>query len=124
MGRRTPIRPVEHTATLSVMRPRRSATREAVAAESAKPSGPVQALAPPELRMTACSWPSATACRDHFTGAAKTRLLVKTAAADMDGPRLRTSATSARPLGLRPAVTPAATNPWGAVMLTGPLLPC
>ena len=55
IGSRSPISPVEQTATLSVMRPSRSATREAVAAESAKPSAPVHALAPPEFSTTAWS---------------------------------------------------------------------
>jgi hypothetical protein len=48
---------------------------------SAKPSGPVQALAPPEFKITARNRPSLSTCWDQITGAALTRLLVKTPAA-------------------------------------------
>ena len=83
--------------------------------------GPVQALAPPELRTTARepavgAAPAAT----HSTGAACTRLLVKTPAAASRGPSLTTSATSGRPLGLEPggdARRPG--SPAAAVTLTG-----
>jgi hypothetical protein len=43
--------------------------------------GPVQALAPPELSTTASDPPVADDVRDQVTGAASTRLVVKTAAA-------------------------------------------
>ena len=82
------------------------------------PWGPVQALAPPELRITASTRPSLTTSRDQCTGAAATRLDVKTAAAALDGPSLTTRATSGLPEALSPAVTPAARNPCGAVILT------
>jgi hypothetical protein len=52
-GSRMPISPVLATATSTAPRPSSSATCSAVAWVSAKPSGPVQALAPPELRTTA-----------------------------------------------------------------------
>ena len=76
IGSRSPISPVEQTATS----PRRDAerhapTRSAVAWVSWKPAGPVQALAPPELRTTASTRPSAHApAAVQSTGAALTRL--------------------------------------------------
>src|SRR6185369_3213336 len=118
IGSRTPISPVEQTATSPAPIPSPPATCSAVTWVSAKPSGPVQAFAPPELRTTARSRPSATAWRVHWTGAACTRLVVNTAAAASDGPSLTTSATSGRPDGFRPAATPAARKPFGAVTLT------
>ena len=87
IGRRSPISPVEQTATSPAPQPRRSATCSAVAWVSWKPSGPVQALAPPELRTTACTSPSPSTCCDHRTGAALNRLLVKTPAATAAGRR-------------------------------------
>ena len=80
----------------------------------AKPAGPVQALAPPELRTTARE-PAVRErpARDHSTGAALTRLLVKTPAAASSGPSLTTSATSGPPLAFSPAATPAARKPCG-----------
>ena len=129
MSRGTPMTPVEHTRTSSGRTGRcgsesvsSSATRAAVAAASSAPRAPVQALAEPELRMTARAPPSATAARDHATGAATTRLVVKTPAATSSGPSLTTRARSGLPEALRPARTPAARNPAGAVTLTGRLL--
>ena len=119
IGSRSPISPVEHTATSPAPMSSAVATYSAVAWVSANPAGPVHALAPPELRTTARSRPSATACRDHSTGAACTRLRVKTAAAASDGPSLTTSATSRPPDSFRPAATPAARNPPAAVTLMG-----
>jgi hypothetical protein len=58
-----------------------AATASAVACVSWKPSGPVQALAPPELRITARSRPVVSTCCDHSTGAALTLLRVNTPAA-------------------------------------------
>ncbi len=118
IGSRSPMSPVEQMATSAAETPSSSATCSAVRWVSRKPSGPVQAFAPPEFSTTASTRPSDTTCRDQTTGAAWTRLVVKTAAAACSGPSLTTSATSGRPLGLRPAVTPAARNPWGAVTLT------
>ncbi len=97
-----------------------AATASAVRWVSANPSGPVQAFAPPELSTTASTRPPATTCCDHSTGAALTRLPVKTPAAACSGPSLTTSARSGCPLSLSPAVTPAARKPFGAVTLTGP----
>jgi hypothetical protein len=53
MGSRTPIRPVEATATSIAPMPSSAAACSAVAWVSWKPSGPVQAFAPPELSTTA-----------------------------------------------------------------------
>src|SRR5690606_22277863 len=128
MGSRTPMRPVEHTPTspAETSRPwawRAAATCSAVLCASWKPAAPVAAFAPPELRTTASRRPSAIAWRLQMTGAATTRLDVNTPAAVNWGPSLTTSATSGLPEALRPAVTPAATNPWGCVTLTMPPLP-
>ena len=62
-------------------RPAPSPTYSAVAWVSWKPAGPVQALAPPELSTTASTRPSRTTCWVQTTGAALTRLAVKTPAA-------------------------------------------
>ena len=80
------MRPVEATATSPAPCPRTSATFSAVACVSWKPLGPVQALAPPELRTTAETWPPFSTCSDQSTGAAFTRLEVKTPAAAQAGP--------------------------------------
>ena len=118
MGSCSPISPVEQTTTSVAETPRASAVFSAVVCVFWNPWGPVQALAPPELRITASTRPSLTTSRDQCTGAAATRLDVKTAAAALDGPSLTTRATSGLPEALSPAVTPAARNPCGAVMLT------
>src|SRR3954451_6497132 len=118
MGSRTPISPVLATATSMAPRPSSAAACSAVAWVSWKPSGPVQALAPPELRTTTRARSPASTCRLHSTGAAWKRLVVKTAAAASSGPSLTTTATSGAPEDLRPAATPAAENPAGAVTLT------
>ena len=115
MGSRSPMSPVEQTATSIGATPRSSATCSAVRCVSANPAGPVQALAPPELRTTARNRPSSAHCAVHRTGAALTRLVVNTAAASWRGPSLTTRATSAFPEDLRPAATPAARNPPAAV---------
>ena len=106
IGSRSPMRPVEQTTTSPAATPRSPATCSAVRWVSWKPGAPVQALAPPLLRTTASARPSATTVRDQVTGAASTRLLVKTAAAWWSGPSLTTRATSGRPEALRPAMTP------------------
>src|SRR6202012_1425084 len=77
----------------------------------------VQAFAPPELSTTALTRPPLTTWRDHLTGAACTRLVVKTAAAAREGPSLITTATSRSPEAFSPATTPAAREPKGAVTL-------
>src|SRR3954468_15185976 len=120
MGSRTPISPVDATAMSIAPRPSSPAACSAVAWVSWKPSGPVQALAPPELRTTARARSPASTCRLHSTGAAGKRLVVKTAAAASSGPSLTTTATSGAPEDLSPAATPAAEKPFGAVVLTMP----
>ncbi len=121
IGSSRPMRPVEQTATSTAPRPRTSATFSAVACASWKPLGPVQALAPPELRTTADTWPLFSTCSDHRTGAAFTRLEVKTPAAARRGPVLTTRARSGLPFSLIPAAMPAAVNPFAAVTLTAQL---
>ena len=91
IGSRIPIRPVEQTptSTAPVSRPEAvsaSATSSAVRWASANPGGPVQALAPPEFSTTARSRPSLMTSWVQITGAALTRLPVKTAAAVNSGP--------------------------------------
>src|SRR5262245_15950975 len=117
IGRRSPISPVEQMAISPAESPSAVARRSALVWVSVKPSGPVQAFAPPELRSTARTRPPRTTCCVHSTGAAFTRLAVNTAAAARDGPSLTTTATSRAPDGLSPAATPAARNPSGAVTL-------
>jgi hypothetical protein len=80
IGSRSPISPVEQTTTSPAPTPSTAATFSAVWWVSTKPRLPVHALAPPELRITASARPSETTWRDHWTGAAWTRLEVKTAA--------------------------------------------
>ena len=123
-GSRTPISPVEQTATSPAATPRPAAVFSAMTRASSNPDRPVQAFAPPEFRTTARSRPSATARRDHSTGAANTRLRVNTPAAANRGPRLETTARSGRSPPLIPAATPAAANPAGVVTLTVPLRSC
>ena len=77
IGSRSPIRPVEQTATSIAPMPSAAATASAVACVSAKPALPVHALAPPALSTTAVSRPVVSTCWVHSTGAAFTRLLVK-----------------------------------------------
>ena len=128
IGSRSPIRPVEHTATSPAPTMSRAfaaviaaAVCSAVAWVSWKPAGPVQAFAPPELSTTARTTPPCTTCWLHSTGAALTRLAVKTPATPASGPSLITRATSGAPEDFSPAATPAARNPRGTVTLTGPL---
>src|SRR5215472_530014 len=117
IGSRSPIRPVEQTATSLAGTDSRPARCSAVCLVSAYPSRPVQALAPPEFSTTARTVPPARTSWLHRTGAALTRLAVKTPAAAADGPSLITTATSGLPEVLIPAATPAARNPSGAVTL-------
>src|SRR5713101_1838942 len=84
----TPRSPVEHTATWPAGTDSRPARCSAVCRVSAYPSRPVHALAPPELSTTACTWPPARTCWLQRTGAAFTRVEVKTPAAVAEGPSL------------------------------------
>ena len=87
---------------------------------SANPSGPVQALAPPEFKITARNCPSASTCSDQSTGAALTRLRVNTPAAAKSGPLLTTRARSGLPLDFSPAASAAAEKPAAPVTLIPP----
>ncbi len=95
-GSCSPMMPVEQTATSMAPQPSTSAAFSAVACVVWKPSGPVQALAPPELRTTARSAPPASTCCDQSTGAALTWLVVNIPAAAVPGPSLTTRARSSR----------------------------
>src|SRR5271165_59505 len=117
IGNRSPIRPVEQTAISPAPTSIAVAKFSAVACVSWKPSGPVQALAPPELSTTARTRPPLTTWRVQVTGAACTRLVVNTAAVYHEGPSFRTTATSGWPDCFSPATTPAARKPSGAVTL-------
>ena len=117
IGSRSPISPVEQTATWPAAAEIAPASRSAVSRVSSSPAGPVHAFAPPEFSTTARTWPARVTCSVQRTGAALTRLEVKTAAAACDGPSLSTTATSGSPEAFSPAVTPAARKPRGAVML-------
>jgi hypothetical protein len=77
IGSRSPIKPVEQTAIspAPVSVPQllsAAANSSAVRWASWNPPGPVQAFAPPELRMTARNRPEVSTCCDHSTGAAFT----------------------------------------------------
>ena len=121
-GSNSPMRPVEHTATSSALAPMRLATFSAVALDCSYPGLPVHALAPPEFRITAFTWPSDTMFLDHCTGAAQKRFEVNTPAAASSGPLLTTRARSFLPSTAEmPAATPAAEKPCANVTLTVPL---
>ncbi len=87
IGSSSPIRPVEQTAmspgpTISFLVERSTeAVCSAVACVSRKPCEPVHAFAPPELSTTARTTPPLSTCWLQSTGAAFTRLPVKTPAA-------------------------------------------
>ena len=115
IGSRSPIRPVEQTAISPAESSRAAAQPLGGGVRVLEAERPVQALAPPELSTTARTRPPLATWRDQVTGAACTRLEVKTAAAARDGPSLITTATSRSPEVFRPATTPAARKPSGAV---------
>src|ERR1700730_860886 len=118
MGRRPPMRAVEHPGIAPAESLSAAASRSALWWVSVKPRGPVQAFAPPELSRTARTRPPLTTCSGHSTGAACPGLAVITPAAAREGPSFSTTATSRSPDGFRPAATPAARKPSGAVTLT------
>ena len=95
MGSGTPITPVDATRTNPVGRSSASAARRAISAASARPASPVQALALPLLTTIACARPAEIARCVYRTGAALTRFVVKTPAADAG-----TSATRSARSGL------------------------
>src|ERR1035438_4078841 len=117
IGSRSPMSPVEHTAISPAESPRAAASRSALWWVSVKPAGPVHAFAPPELSSTARTRPPRTTCSVQSTGAALTRVVVNTAAAAREGPSFTTTARTGETESLRPAATPAARKPIGAVTL-------
>ena len=72
IGSSSPIKPVEQTTTSPDEIPSSAPTCSAVWCVSAKPCGPVQALAPPELRIAARTIFSLVTCLLQITGAATT----------------------------------------------------
>src|SRR5580698_10955830 len=91
-----------------------------------RPGPPVAALALPDVRITPAANPDVFSrwARLTCTGAAAARFEVNTPAAGTAFPSaVATTATSGTPLALMPADPPAATNPFGAVTLTGTYLP-
>ena len=114
IGSVTPITPVEHTSTSRSSIPSAPATAAAISRASAIPCSPVQALAQPLLMATARAWPAATRSRSSCTGAAATRLVVKTAATAA-GVSETSNAKSLRFGYLIAASTPAARKPRAAV---------
>ena len=122
IGINSPMRPVEHTAISDTSTPKASAVSSAIFLASVIPCAPLHALALPALKTAALSsfgLPSLSAAWVTFTGAATTRLRVKTAAASKRGPWLTTSAISGLPDGLMPAVVEAAEKPCGTVTPCG-----
>lgn len=90
-----PMTPVEQTSTSSFLQPSSRATLAAVLRDAASPSGPVAQLAFPEFTITARMRLAARrrCSRETITGAACTRFLVKTHAAEA-GTSLASSARS------------------------------
>src|SRR2546426_3930600 len=99
----TPMTPVEHTKISSVREPISRAACAAVRREARRPSGPVEQFALPEFTTTPRIVPrEARKCsRESTSGAACTRLVVKTAAAEAGEP-LEIMPRSSFPFFLRP----------------------
>src|SRR5262252_205997 len=108
--------PVEATRTCSGGQPTSRAASVAVFRATASPSSPVQALAQPLLTtMARATPPERDRCsRETTTGAAIALFVVKTAAA-CAGASETSSARSALPFDLMPALMPAARNPRAVV---------
>ncbi len=121
MGSGIPIRPVWHTRISDGSTPNPSATSAHMRSAPATPAAPVAALALPLESTTAAARPPVRArwARLTCTGAAAARFAVNTPAAGTGPDVAATSARSGAPDALIPHATPAATNPAGAVMLTG-----
>ena len=81
IGNGTPIRPVEPTSTSVVFRPSAWPVSAAISSASAKPCGPVQALALPELMTTAHAVLLRRCSTQSFTGAAQIWFVVNIPAA-------------------------------------------
>src|ERR1700722_18046207 len=116
----TPITPVEHTKTSCGLQPSKPESFAAVLREAVSPGEPVQQFAFPELTITArILWRDLCKCsRERRTGAACTRFVVKTAAAEAGV--LLVSKARSRPFFLRPQAVAAKVKPRGMFALEGP----
>src|SRR5260370_27257141 len=99
----TPMTPVEHTKISSARQPIARAACAAVRGEAGRPSGPVEQFALPEFTTTPriVPWEARKCSRESASGAACTRLVVKTAAAEAGEP-LEIMPRLSFPLFLRP----------------------
>src|SRR5258707_8773735 len=103
--------PVEHGAISSAAHETASASAAHESRASLSPSLPVKQFAEPELAAIACSCPRFRCSAETTTGAALTRLVVKTPAA-ATGQSATITPRSLRPGSvLRPALTPAKRKP-------------
>ncbi len=112
-GKKRPITPVEQTKTSSSAHPRSRATCEVIQRASSSPRVPVQALALPELMITARAVPRGSRVREILTGAPHTRFVVKTPTAVAGPSATKTARSSFEGSLLMPQCTPAARNPAG-----------
>ena len=96
--------------------PSATATAAVVSWVAAKPAAPVQALAHPLLTRKARALPWATRSAETTTGAARTRLVVNTAAAGTAS-SATARARSGLPFDLMPAQTPEKANPGTTVVV-------
>ena len=113
IGNRSPMTPVEATATSSASIPSASAASLCIARASSTPRPPVAALAMPLFATTARTPPASTASRVTTSGAPLTALRVNTAAASQGSSENR-SPRSRTPEPRTPHATPAATKPSAA----------
>ena len=109
-----PMTPVEAGSTRRSGIFSRSATPRVVSRASSRPSGPVQALALPAFTRMAWARPPRRRSWESTTGAALTRLVVKTPAAAA-GASATSRARSRAPVFLIPAAVAAKRNP-GMIM--------
>ena len=114
MGRGRPITPVEATRTSPGFISSAQAVAVAMDAASARPCGPVQALAFPLLAIMAWAFLVRRTVRQRWMGAAASRFMVKTPAA-VAGASETIRARSRLPRSLIPQLTPLARKPKGAV---------
>src|SRR6185437_3008763 len=112
MGSACPMMPFEEGSTSIASQLATCAASAHIRLASFSPCFPVQALAFPAFTTIALRRPSATCSRPTLTGAAKTLLVVKAAAADARRSQTK-SPTSGACLVLIPAKTPVARNPPG-----------
>src|SRR5208337_1103506 len=112
--------PVDATRISDWKTPSAFAAARAVSWEVRSPARPVQALALPELTITARARPPLARrfCRERTTGAAATRFVVKTPAPVVPGASEKINARSSALLTfLIPAATAAPRNPAGVARL-------